>query len=45
MLLDARLGHPIEVEVIVGEIVRMARERGMSIPVSDISFECLTIWV
>lgn len=33
MLLDAQKGLPIEVEVIVGEVVRMARERGVSVPV------------
>ena len=33
MLLDAQKGLPIEVEVIVGEVVRMARERGISVPV------------
>ncbi|KAJ3850394.1 ketopantoate reductase PanE/ApbA-domain-containing protein [Lentinula lateritia] len=32
MLLDARKGQPIEVEVIVGSIVIMARERGVPIP-------------
>jgi ketopantoate reductase len=34
MLLDAEKGKPIEVEVILGEVVRMAKERGMSLPVS-----------
>lgn len=34
MLLDVQMGRPIEVEVIVGEVVRMARERGVDIPVS-----------
>ncbi|KAJ3880765.1 ketopantoate reductase PanE/ApbA-domain-containing protein [Lentinula edodes] len=34
MLLDARKGQPIEVEVIVGSIVIMARERGVPVPVS-----------
>jgi 2-dehydropantoate 2-reductase len=33
MLLDAEKGQPIEVEVIVGEVVRMARERGVDVPV------------
>lgn len=33
MLLDAEKGQPIEVEVILGEVVRMARERGVEIPV------------
>jgi 2-dehydropantoate 2-reductase len=33
MLLDAEKGQPIEVEVIFGEVVRMARERGVDVPV------------
>ncbi|KDR77134.1 hypothetical protein GALMADRAFT_246353 [Galerina marginata CBS 339.88] len=32
MLLDAQKGLPIEVEVIVGEVVRMAKERSVDIP-------------
>ncbi|KAJ3918398.1 6-phosphogluconate dehydrogenase [Lentinula edodes] len=32
MLLDVRKGQPIEVEVILGEVVRMAKERGVSVP-------------
>ncbi|KAF8895908.1 6-phosphogluconate dehydrogenase [Gymnopilus junonius] len=32
MLLDAQRGQPIEVEVIVGEVVRMAKERNVTIP-------------
>lgn len=35
MLLDVQSGRPIEVEVIVGEVVRMARARGASVPVSS----------
>ncbi|KAJ4489961.1 hypothetical protein J3R30DRAFT_3678482 [Lentinula aciculospora] len=38
MLLDARNGQPIEVEVILGEVVRMAKERGVSIPASLVHF-------
>jgi 2-dehydropantoate 2-reductase len=34
MLLDAERGQPIEVEVIFGEVVRMARERKIDMPVS-----------
>lgn len=34
MLLDAQNGQPIEVEVIVGEVVRMAQSKQVSIPVS-----------
>jgi 2-dehydropantoate 2-reductase len=37
MLLDAERGRPIEVEVILGEVVRMAKENGVSIPVSFLS--------
>jgi len=32
MLLDARRGRPFEVEVILGEVVRMARSVGVDIP-------------
>ena len=34
MLLDAENGNPMEVEVIVGEVVRMAREKAVDVPVS-----------
>lgn len=34
MLLDVKRGKPIEVEVIVGEVVRMAKEKGVPVPVS-----------
>lgn len=34
MLLDAQKGQPIEVEVILGEVVRMAKERQAEMPVS-----------
>lgn len=34
MLLDAQRGQPIEVEVIFGEVVRLAREYKVPIPVS-----------
>lgn len=34
MLLDVERGQPIEVEVILGEVVRMAKERNVDIPVS-----------
>lgn len=33
MLLDAQKNQPIEVEVIVGEIIRMAKEKGVDVPV------------
>lgn len=33
MLLDLRQGKPLEVEVIVGEVVRMAKARGVAVPV------------
>lgn len=35
MLLDAQKGRPIEVEVIVGSVVRLAKEKGVQIPVSS----------
>jgi 2-dehydropantoate 2-reductase len=34
MLLDAQKNRPIEVEIILGEVVRMAREKGVPVPVS-----------
>ena len=34
MMLDMENNRPIEVEAILGEIVRMARIRGVAIPVS-----------
>ena len=34
MFLDVEKGQPIEVEVIFGEIVRMAKERNIDVPVS-----------
>lgn len=34
MLLDAEKGKPIEVEVIVGEVVRMAKAKEVQVPVS-----------
>lgn len=37
MLLDARRGRPFEVEVILGEVVRMARSVGVDIPVSTLT--------
>jgi len=37
MLLDAERGKPIEVEVILGEVVRMAKERNVDIPVRIIT--------
>lgn len=36
MMLDAQMGKPIEVEVIIGEVVRMARSVGVDIPVSTL---------
>lgn len=35
MLLDLQKGLPIEVEVIVGEVVRMAKEVNVEVPVSS----------
>lgn len=40
MLLDVQKGLPIEVEVIFGEVVRLAREFNVSVPVSQCF--CLT---
>lgn len=33
MMLDAERGQPLEVEVILGEVVRMAREHKVEVPV------------
>jgi 2-dehydropantoate 2-reductase len=38
MMLDAQRGKPFEVEVIIGEVVRMARSVGVDIPVSILVF-------
>lgn len=38
MLLDLRQGKPIEVEVIVGEVVRMARARNIFVPVGVLKY-------
>ena len=35
MMLDVQKGQPIEVEVIIGEVVRMAKSVGVEIPVSN----------
>ena len=37
MMLDAQRGKPFEVEVIIGEVVRMARSVGVDIPVSALT--------
>ena len=37
MMLDAQRGKPFEVEVIIGEVVRMARSVGFDIPVSTLT--------
>lgn len=42
MLLDVQNGKPFEVEAIVGEVVRMAREREVDVPVRSIWF-CLSV--
>ena len=34
MLVDLEMGRPMEVEVIVGWLVRKAREKGVDVPVS-----------
>ncbi|CAA7266205.1 unnamed protein product [Cyclocybe aegerita] len=43
MLLDARKGQPIEVEVILGEVVRMARERNLELPRVETLYALLLI--
>lgn len=37
MMLDIQRGKPFEVEVILGEVVRMARSVGVDIPVSKLT--------
>jgi len=43
MLLDVQNGLPIEVEVIVGEMVRMAKEMDVDMPVSRIFAEAIAV--
>ncbi|EIN08944.1 6-phosphogluconate dehydrogenase C-terminal domain-like protein, partial [Punctularia strigosozonata HHB-11173 SS5] len=43
MLLDIENGKPIEVEVIVGEVVRMARERNVPIPRIEVLYALLLV--
>ncbi|TRM67019.1 ketopantoate reductase PanE/ApbA C terminal-domain-containing protein [Schizophyllum amplum] len=43
MLLDAQKGYPIEVEAIVGEVVRMARERGVQVPRVELLYALLLV--
>lgn len=41
MLVDAETGRPLELDVVVGEIVRLGKERGITMPVSDLrEFRC-----
>jgi len=43
MLLDAEKGRPMEVEVILGEVVRMARAKGVSIPRIEMLYALLVV--
>jgi 2-dehydropantoate 2-reductase len=43
MLLDAQNGLPIEVEVILGEVVRMAKEAGVDVPRIETLYTLLAI--
>ncbi|KAG2159416.1 ketopantoate reductase PanE/ApbA-domain-containing protein [Suillus bovinus] len=43
MLLDAQNGSPIEVEVILGEVVRMAKEMGIDMPRVETLYALLSI--
>ncbi|KAG2136025.1 hypothetical protein DEU56DRAFT_364786 [Suillus clintonianus] len=43
MLLDAQNGLPIEVEVIFGEVVRMAKETGVDVPRIETLYALLAI--
>ncbi|KZP22215.1 6-phosphogluconate dehydrogenase C-terminal domain-like protein [Athelia psychrophila] len=43
MLLDAENGRPIEVEAIVGEVVRMAKTRGVAVPRTEMLYALLLV--
>ncbi|KIM92351.1 hypothetical protein PILCRDRAFT_120332 [Piloderma croceum F 1598] len=43
MLLDAKNGRPIEVEVILGEVVRMARRNGVPVPRIEMMYALLVV--
>ncbi|KII92999.1 hypothetical protein PLICRDRAFT_376006 [Plicaturopsis crispa FD-325 SS-3] len=43
MLLDMRKGRPIEVEVIVGEVVRLAKEQGVAVPRIEMLYALLLV--
>ncbi|KZP27115.1 hypothetical protein FIBSPDRAFT_818726 [Athelia psychrophila] len=43
MLLDAENGRPMEVEVIVGEVVRMAKRVGVAVPRIEMMYAMLLI--
>ncbi|THH20466.1 hypothetical protein EW146_g917 [Bondarzewia mesenterica] len=43
MLVDIEKGRPIEVEVVLGEVVRMARERGIDIPRIEMLYAMLLV--
>ncbi|KZP13704.1 6-phosphogluconate dehydrogenase C-terminal domain-like protein [Athelia psychrophila] len=43
MLVDAQQGGPIEVEVILGEVVREARKRGVSVPRIEMLYALLIV--
>jgi len=43
MLLDAESGKPIEVEVIVGEVVRMAKAKGVPVPRVEMLYALLIV--
>ncbi|KZP08926.1 6-phosphogluconate dehydrogenase C-terminal domain-like protein, partial [Athelia psychrophila] len=43
MLVDAQEGRPIEVEVILGEVVREARKRGVSVPRIEMIYALLIV--
>lgn len=42
MLLDRETGRAMEVEAIVGEVLRAAREKRVAVPVSGQFFVCIT---
>jgi len=43
MLLDAEKGNPLEVEVILGEVVRMAKEKGVLVPRIEVLYALLVV--
>lgn len=41
MLLDIENGRPFEVEVVIGSVVRLAREHGIELPLVEFTYTLL----